>query len=219
MDLTPVTLAGNVVRLEPLSRQHTEGLLAAAEHDEIWTYLDEPTPHTVKDIERLVRDAESEYAAGQRLPFTMVEQASETIVGSISLIDIQPAHRGVEIGWAWLTPSRWGTGLAREAIFLLLRYAFDTMGVIRVAYKFDSRNTRSERTIIGIGGTREGVFRNHRILSDGYVRDSVYYSVIPDEWPAIRERFELGRAGLPPMGPDLTTWVTDRSQDVGNISG
>ncbi len=80
--------------------------------------------------------------------------------------------------------------MSRESVFLLMRHAFETLGVIRVAYKTDSRNVPSQRLILGMGGTQEGTFRNHRILSDGYIRDSIYYSVVPAEWPAVRSRFE-----------------------------
>ena len=190
MDLSPTVLAGNIVRLEPLSYQHTAGLLAAAAYDSIWTYLDEPTPRTMEDAETLIRDAREDQARGVRLPFATIATDNDEIVGSISLIDIRQRDRAVEVGWAWLTPRRWGTGASREAIFLLMRHAFETMGVVRVAYKTDSRNTRSQNSIIGLGATKEGILRNHRILSDGYVRDSVYYSIIPEEWPAVRERFE-----------------------------
>jgi RimJ/RimL family protein N-acetyltransferase len=202
MDLTPVVLTGRIVRLEPLSYRHAAGLLAAAAYDEIWTYLDEPTPRVTGDVEALIRDAEEERANGARLPFATVDISSGQVIGSISLIDIRQRDRAVEIGWAWLTPSKWRVGASRDAVFLLMRHAFDTMGAIRVAYKTDSRNVRSQNSIMGMGATREGVFRNHRILSDGYVRDSVYYSVIREEWPAVRERFERQQASrLPACRP------------------
>jgi N-acetyltransferase len=189
MDLTPVVLTGTLVRLEPLSYDHSADLLDAAMYDEVWTYLDEPTPRTVRDINALIRDAKEEHANGTRLPFAIIDSSNGRAIGSISLIDIRQQDRSVEIGWAWLTPSKWGIGAAREAIFLLMRHAFETMGTVRVAYKTDRRNHRSQRSITGIGATQEGIFRNHRILSDGYIRDSVYYSVIPEEWPTVRERF------------------------------
>ena len=191
MDLTPIALTGSIVRLlQPLGYQHTAGLLAAAAFDEIWTYLDEPTPRTIDDAKTLICDAEKEHARGGRIPFATLDTDSREVIGSISLIDIRPQDRAVEVGWAWLTPSRWSTGASREAIFLIMRHAFDTMGAIRVAYKTDSRNIRSRKSILSMGATQEGTFRNHRILSDGYIRDSIYYSVIREEWPAVRDRFE-----------------------------
>lgn len=194
MDLTPVVVTGSIVRLEPLSLQHSSSLLAAAAYDEIWTYLDEPTPKCLEDAELLIRDAEHEHAKGARLPFAVVSMNSNQVVGSISLIDIRQHDRSVEIGWMWLTPKVWRTGVSRESVFLLMRHAFETMDVIRVAYKTDTRNVASQRLIRDMGGTEEGTFRNHRILSDGYIRDSVYYSIIPDEWPSVRDRFERQQA-------------------------
>jgi RimJ/RimL family protein N-acetyltransferase len=210
MDLTPPLLVGTMVRLEPLGMVHADDLLVSAGYDEIWTYLDEPTPRRFEDIARLLSDALAESSDGNRMPFAIVDAATGQAIGSVSLIDIRPHDRAVEIGWAWLTPPRWGTGAYREAIYLLARHAFETMNAIRVVYKTDSRNIRSQRSIEALGGTREGVFRNHRILSDGYIRDSIYYSIIPAEWLAIRDRYRVS---------GLTTSVTDRYRDAGDTSG
>jgi len=188
MDLAPTVLAGRVVRLEPLAENHAADLFDAAAHDEVWTYLDEPTPRTADDVLAMIRQANEEFASGTRMPFAIVDAATGHAIGSVSYIDIRHHDRAVEIGWAWLAPARWGTGAYREAITLLARYAFETLGVIRVAYKTDSRNLRSQKSILSIGGTQEGIFRNHRILSNGYVRDSVYYSIIDEDWRALSVR-------------------------------
>lgn len=138
----------------------------------------------------LIREAIVEQARGERLAFAVVEKATGHAIGSISYIDIQRAHRGVEIGWAWITPSRWRTGASREAAFLLMCHAFETMGAIRVAFKTDSRNERSQQAIEGLQATREGVFRNHWILRDGVVRHSIYYSVTREDWPEVCARLK-----------------------------
>lgn len=200
MDVAPVVLTGSAVRLEPLTPAHGDGLLRAAAYDEIWTYLDEPTPRSAADAARLIDEAQGEFASGARLPFAVIEQNSDEVVGSISLIDIRRHDRSVEIGWMWFTPSVWRTGVSRESVFLLMRHAFESLGAIRVAYKTDSRNVASQRLILDMGGTYEGTFRNHRILSDGYVRDSLYYSVICSEWPLVRSRFERRQASPPVSG-------------------
>jgi RimJ/RimL family protein N-acetyltransferase len=114
-----------------------------------------------------------------------MEQTSGRAVGSISYLDIERDHRSVEIGLAWITPNHWRTGMSREAGYLLLRHAFETMGAIRVAFKTDSRNERSQRAIEGLHATYEGVFRNHRIGRDGVIRHSLYYSVIREDWPEV----------------------------------
>lgn len=188
MDLRPVVLTGKTVRLEPLGYQHTVDLLAGSAFDEIWTYLDEPTPRTVDTVEALIRDALSDQDRGLRVPFAIVDVASGKAIGSISYIDIQPKHRTVELGWAWLTPSRWGTGANTEAVFLLMRHVFEDHNAGRVAFKTDLRNQRSQRAIAKLGAVREGVWRNHRLLSNGRYRDSVFFSVVQSEWPAVRDR-------------------------------
>jgi RimJ/RimL family protein N-acetyltransferase len=158
MNLQPVTLTGKRIRLEPLSYAHTSQLLAAAAYDEIWTYLDEPTPRSPSDIEALIRDALNEQEAGARLPFAIVRNDDGTAVGSTSYIDIRPHDHTVEIGWTWLTPSEWGTGTNTEAKYLLLRHAFEDQHAGRVAIKTDLRNVRSQRAIENLRAMREGVW-------------------------------------------------------------
>ncbi|MEU9513623.1 GNAT family protein [Micromonospora sp. NPDC048169] len=188
MKPTPVTLTGCLIRLEPLGPQHAADLLAAAAHDEIWTHLDEPTPRTSEAINAFISDALRDQERGQRLPFAVVDLRSGKAIGSTSYIDIRPNDRTLEIGWTWLTPNSWGTGANTEAKFLLMRHAFEVLGVGRVAIKTDLRNTRSQRAIERLGAHREGVWRNHRLLSTGRYRDSVYYSVIDSEWPTVRDK-------------------------------
>ena len=183
MNLTPVTVTGRIVRLEPVDYRHTADLLAAAAYDEIWTYLDEPTPRTTESIEAFIRDAHADQERGLRLRFAIINLANGQAVGSTSYIDIRPHDRTVEIGWTWLTPTQWGTGINTEAKFLLLRHAFEEHHVGRVAIKTDLRNERSQRAIAKLGAVREGVWRNHRLLSTGKYRDSIFYSIIDSEWP------------------------------------
>ena len=185
MAVAPVTLQGTRTRLEPLDHQHADDLLQAAAHDEIWTYLDEPTPRTPARITTLIDDAHQDQARGARLPFAVVDTRTERAVGSTSYIDIRPHDRGLEIGWTWLAPATWGSGINLEAKYLLLRHAFHALGAIRVAVKTDLRNIRSQRAILALGATQEGVWRNHRILSDGHRRSTVYYSITDTEWPTI----------------------------------
>lgn len=190
LTLEPVTLVGQLARLEPLSHVHAVDLLDAAQHDDIWRYLDEPTPRTLPMIEKLIAEALDEQQAGKRLPWAVIALDTERAVGSVSFIDIRTRDRGVEVGWGWLTPSRWRTGISREMVFLLLRHAFEDLGIVRVALKTDVRNERSQRAIIGMGAQREGVVRNHMILRDGYIRDSVYYSITIEDWPQLRDKLQ-----------------------------
>ncbi|MFU8855054.1 GNAT family N-acetyltransferase [Micromonospora sp. SL1-18] len=193
MNLQPILLTGKVVRLEPLSYEHRDDLVTAAAFDEIWTYLDEPTPRTAQAVESLIRDALDEQERGVRIPFAIISVSSGQAVGSTSYIDIRPHDRTVEIGWTWITPSQWGTGANTEAKFMLMRQAFEEHSAGRVAIKTDLRNERSQRAIAKLGAVREGVWRNHRLLSTGRYRDTVFYSVIDSEWPQVRERLNAGR--------------------------
>lgn len=193
MNLRPIVLSGNIVRLEPLSYEHRDDLVAAAAFDEIWTYLDEPTPRSIETVESLIRDALDEQERGVRVPFAIVDLGTGRTVGSTSYIDIRPQDRTVEIGWTWITPSHWGTGANTEAKLMLMRHAFEDHNAGRVAIKTDFRNERSQRAIAKLGAVREGVWRNHRLLSTGKYRDTVFYSVIDSEWPQVRERLSAGR--------------------------
>jgi RimJ/RimL family protein N-acetyltransferase len=197
MTVKPVIMYGRVVKLEPLSMSHLGELTEAARCAEVWTYLDEETPGGAQPVTALIRDALEEQRRGERLPFAMMEQASGRAVGSISYLDIQPAHRGIQIGWAWITPSRWRTGIAREAGYLLLQHAFES-GAIRVGFEADSRNERSQRAIEGLHATYEGVLRNHRILRNGVVRHSLCYSVIREEWPQVSAKLLADLASVTP---------------------
>ncbi|MGB2569283.1 GNAT family N-acetyltransferase [Micromonospora citrea] len=197
MELGQPVLTGRVVQLEPLTFESTAELAEAANHAAIWTYLDEPTPSTSEAVSALVTEAVEEQDQGVRIPYIIRDRKTGAAVGSISFIDIQPRHRGVEIGWAWVTPEHWSTGAAREASYLLMRHAFETAGAIRVVFKTDSRNLRSQRAIEHLGATKEGVFRNHRILRDGHVRHSIFYSVTAEEWPEVRRTLDLWREELP----------------------
>jgi RimJ/RimL family protein N-acetyltransferase len=185
MVVKPVILTGRLVRLEPLNMGHVGELTEAGRYAEVWTYLDEESPTGVQSVGALIREALDEQARGERLAFAMMEQASGRAVGSISYLEIERTHRSVEIGWAWITPNRWSTGMSREAGYLLLQHAFETLGAIRVGFRTDSRNERSQRAIEGLHATYEGVFRNHRILRDGLVRHSLFYSVIREDWPTV----------------------------------
>jgi len=139
---------------------------------------------------RLVREALLARDEGREVPFVIVDRRSGRIAGSTRFLEITPAHRGIEIGWTWLSPDAWRTAINTECKRLLLGHCFDTLGMIRVQLKTDRRNERSQRAIERLGATREGVLRHHRIMPDGYLRDTVYYSILAEEWPAVRTRLD-----------------------------
>lgn len=177
-----IVLEGRVVRLEPLEERHRDDLLAAAAEDpHIWDFmssnLTDPTTWSA-----YLADAQGpDFVA-----WATVERASGLAIGSTRFGDIAPEHDRVEIGWTWIAPSRHRTAVNSEAKLLQLSYAFETLGAARVALKTDGRNERSQQAIERLGAVREGVLRRHMRLPDGYVRDTVYYSILADEWPAVK---------------------------------
>jgi RimJ/RimL family protein N-acetyltransferase len=186
----PVTLEGDVVRLEPLSLAHAPGLHAAAQDASIWRWMPTKLNGPRERVERWIDAALLAQEAGTILPFATVLRASGEPVGATRYLNISRGDRGLEIGWTWLAPRVQRTAVNSECKYLLLRHAFETLGAIRVQLKTDGRNTISQRAIERLGAIREGTLRKHMILEDGYQRDSVMYSILDDEWPAVRARLE-----------------------------
>ena len=185
----PGELSGERARLVPMTPVHAPALLEAGRDEAIWPYLP-AHPRTLEDFGCLIAEAVAEREAGHECPFVIMDLHTGDIVGSTRLTDIFPNHKQAEIGWTWLAPAAQRTRINTECKFLLLRHAFEAMGLVRVCLKADARNLRSLHAIERLGATKEGVLRRHRILPDGFVRDSVYYSVIAEEWPAVKQRLE-----------------------------
>jgi RimJ/RimL family protein N-acetyltransferase len=138
----------------------------------------------------MIRQALVETEAGREVAFAIVSSASGTAVGSTRYLDIQRAHRALEIGWTWIGPPWQRTAINTECKLLLLGHAFDNLGAHRVTLKTDARNVRSQRAIERIGAVREGVLHRHRVCWDGFVRDTVYYGIVDGEWPQVKTRLE-----------------------------
>lgn len=187
LDVQPVTLIGKLVRLEPLRMEHAAELLEVGQDPDIWTYMPFDASTSLATMQEKIGLALRNQEAGTDLPFIIREQASGRALGSTRYLNIMPHDRGLEIGWTWLGTSARRTGVNTECKYLLLRHAFETLGAIRVQFKTDSRNLRSQRAIERIGGVKEGVLRNHMILPNGYFRHSVYYSIIESEWSRVKE--------------------------------
>ena len=185
----PVVLEGAHVRLEPLGEQHRADLEAAAAEDPA-TFRYMGTNIAAHGWDTWLREALDGVAAGRYVAWATVDRASGRAVGSTRFGDISPADGRVEIGWTWIAPSHQRTAANTEAKLLQLRYAFDELGATRVALKTDGRNLRSQAAIERMGGVREGVLRRHVRLPDGYLRDTVYYSILAEEWPAVKARLE-----------------------------
>ncbi len=201
-DPRPMTITCPDVLLEPLQLRHSEDLFSAGEDEEIWRYLPAEPFVTLTDATSWIRKALQEQGEGRRLPFAIMDVASGRAIGSTSYLDINRKHRTLEIGWTWLTGAYQRTRVNTQCKRGLLEHAFGTLGAIRVQFKTDSRNLRSQRAIERIGGVREGTLRQTMILPCGYVRDTVCYSIIDQEWPAVRKRLDELESMAPKSSED-----------------
>jgi N-acetyltransferase len=187
----PIVLTGEHVQLVPLTAQHLPDLLEAAADPEVWRYLPIAPPKTLADMQALLDGAALDVAKGVSVAFAICEARTGRAIGSTRYLDIKPRDRGVEIGWTWLSRAAWRTPINTECKYLLLRHAFDDLCALRVQLKTDDRNERSKAAIARIGAKAEGVLRCDRVLWDGYVRDSAYFSVVHHEWQAVKHALEL----------------------------
>ncbi|BCJ34907.1 hypothetical protein Athai_24100 [Actinocatenispora thailandica] len=186
--LTAEPLTGERVRLEPLSLDHVDDLFEAGRDPRVWRWLSGPQPATRGEMAHEITAALTAAAAGDRVPWAQIDRGTGRAVGVTSYYEVVPAHRRLEIGYTWLGSAHWRTGHNTEAKLLLLTRAFETLGARRVSWRTDIGNERSQRAIERLGATREGVFRAHMQRVDGSLRDTVYYAMTADEWPAIRDR-------------------------------
>jgi N-acetyltransferase len=189
MVVTPVTMEGQHVRLEPLSKAHLTGLAAVGLDEELWRWIPIPV-RTPEEMGAYVETALQEQERGVSLPFAILEKATGRVIGSSRYGNIDRTHHRVEIGWTWVAREWQRTVMNTEAKYLLLRHAFETLGCMRVELKTDSLNEKSRAAILRIGAKEEGIFRNHMITSSGRIRHSAYYSIIDSEWPSVKARLE-----------------------------
>lgn len=182
-----ITLEGNRVRLIPASHEHLDRLFKASNHSEIWTY----SPSTINKLEDLAITMNKWMKSkeqGLRYPFVIFDKMTNEIVGSTSYLDISPQNRKLEIGGTWLDPGVWRTIVNTECKYLLLKYGFEQLSLVRVQFRTDSRNERSNRAIQRIGAQFEGTLRQEMIMQDGYYRDSNVYSILDKEWEGVKAR-------------------------------
>jgi RimJ/RimL family protein N-acetyltransferase len=187
-------LVGRLAVVEPLSAEHGEGLLAAAEDAEMFAWM--PVAMTSPALLRgWLRSSLTSAQAGREVPFAIRDARSGEIVGSTRFLELRFEHLRAEIGWTWVRRSSWSTGINVETKLLLLGHAFEQAGLRRVEFKTDARNERSRGALTALGAQFEGTFRRHMVLGDGSPRDSAYFSVIDSEWPQLRETLSARVAG------------------------
>lgn len=173
--------------LEPLHVAHASELWPAAREREIWAFMSARV-ESVEDLAEWIAARAAERSAGTALPFLLRDARTREAFGSSSLFDVSLPHKRMEIGHTWIGASHRRTAANTEAKLLLFTHAFDALRANRVQLKTDARNVRSQRAIERLGAVKEGVLRQHVVMPDGYLRDSVMYSVIRPEWPAVRAR-------------------------------
>jgi RimJ/RimL family protein N-acetyltransferase len=187
-------LEGSLVRLEPLVEEHREPLRSVAGHAEIWQWMDRRVTETEEGFDQWFDGRLLARKLGEEHAYATLK-ADGSPLGSSSYLAPRPIHDGVEIGWTWLTPAAWRNGANVEAKLLMLGNAFEELGCMRVELKTDARNERSRGAMEALPAKFEGIFRKHMLMPVTGVRDSAYFSVVDDEWPAVRQNLERRLAG------------------------
>ncbi len=188
--ITPVTLQGKHVRLEPLSETHISGLAEIGIGQSFWDFMLYGNIQTEADMRNWVLDILSRAEKGTDLPFVAIHLASGRVAGATRYLNIMPKDRGLEIGGTWYGTDFQRTPVNTECKYLLMTHAFETLKCIRVQLKTDKRNERSQKAIERLGAKKEGILRNHMILPDGRYRDSVFYSILDTEWADVKKNLE-----------------------------
>ena len=181
-------LEGRLISLEPIREEHREPLRVAAADPAIWVWMqiDGSEP---EGFDRWFAHALREAEAEREAPFVTIQREGGAVLGSTRYMTLRPEHRGVEIGNTWLAQSAWSTGANVEAKLLMLEHAFEGVGVIRVEFKTDARNVESRRALEALPATFEGILRKHMLIHAG-IRDSAYYAITDDDWPAVKTNLE-----------------------------
>jgi len=188
MDVRPVTLEGEHVRLEPLTPGHHEGLAAAFDPTLLQWFTAPPT--TAAELREFIKTALDEQKRGVSLPFATIDRGSGRVVGSTRFTNIDRRHRRVEIGFTWIGRAWQRTGINTEAKLLMMAHAFEALGAIRVEFKTDALNAQSRTALARLGATEDGYFRNHMITASGRIRHSIWFSVVESEWPRVKRNLQ-----------------------------
>lgn len=191
LTVLPLTLLGSVVRLEPVRQDHAEFFWEVAKNDleDIFRWI----PYSMKtraDFQRLIDKAFEEQERGESVVFATVEQNSGRVIGSTRFMNIDRVNRRVEIGSTWIATAWQRTAVNTEAKYLMLRHAFEVWRCMRVELKTDALNQKSRNAILRIGAKEEGTLRRHLLTCSGRVRDTVYFSILDDEWPEVKKKLE-----------------------------
>jgi RimJ/RimL family protein N-acetyltransferase len=183
--LIPPVLENKIALIKPLEEAHFEALTAIASEPALW----EMSPRKVETKEHILsylREAMTEKEKHISIPFVIIDKRSNEVAGSTRYSKLFPAHKRLEIGWTWIGTKFQSTGLNRAVKFELLQYGFETLGLNRIELKTDALNMQSRTAMKKIGATEEGIFRKHMLTASGRIRDTVYLSILKEEWPGIK---------------------------------
>lgn len=188
--LKPVTLEGNLVKLVPMKKEHKVDLAFAASDGNLWElwYTSVPTPATT---DAYITTALSEQEAGKSLPFTIVDKRTNAVVGTTRYMNVDAAHKRLEIGSTWYAKKVQRTGVNTECKYLLLKYAFENLGCVAVEFRTHFHNHPSRNAIQRLGAKQDGILRNHRIDAQGNLRDTVVFSILDSEWKTVKASLEF----------------------------
>lgn len=181
---------GRQVVVEPLAAEHEAGLVQAAVDAEMFQWMPVDMASSRDALREWVATTLAAARAGSEVPYTILDATRGDVLGSTRFLDLHLEHLRAEIGWTWITRAAWGSGVNVETKLLLLEHAFEKAGLRRVEFKTDARNARSRGALQALGAQFEGIFRKHMVVRDGGPRDSAYYSVIDDEWPALKQALQ-----------------------------
>jgi RimJ/RimL family protein N-acetyltransferase len=183
--ITPVTLTGNLVILEPIAPSHAQGLIEATQDGALWQlwFTSVPEPEQVREFISTALDLQQADAA---LAFSVIEISSGRILGSTRFCNIDTKNRRLEIGYTWYRQSAQRTGVNTECKLLLLQHAFEHLQCIAVEFRTNWHNHRSRTAIARLGAKQDGILRQHMLMPDGQYRDTVVFSILNSEWPAVK---------------------------------
>jgi len=182
-------LKGKRAQIIPLQKIHLNDLLEAGRNPDIWEHL-QMSVSNISEMENFINIALANKENGTEFPFVVIDQALNKIVGSTRFLDIRWNNKGLEIGSTWLNPTVWASDFNAECKYLLLKFCFEELKLIRIQFKTDNLNLRSQKAILKLGASYEGTLRNHMIRRNGTFRHSVYFSIIVEEWAEIKSSLE-----------------------------
>lgn len=188
--IPPITLTGTLVKLVPIALDHEQGLVEAAQDGSLWElwFTAVPKPDQVRDF---IGNAMDSQASGSAFAFSVIELGSDRILGSTRFCNIDSRNRRLEIGYTWYRKSVQRSGVNTECKLLLLQHAFETLQCIAVEFRTHWHNHASRSAIARLGAKQDGVLRQHQIMPDGQYRDTVVFSILNSEWPAVKTQLQF----------------------------